>query len=104
MNPSLQTTMLHQQFELKNAANTVENSSFQLQNVANSKENERFQLHNVAKTVEMAVSNSKMLQLEKENMQKKHEKTDPKKTKWKKDNSHNMSGPFFLFGMAAGDT
>ena len=68
-------------------------------------ENERFQLHNVAKTVEMAVSNSKMLQLERKTCRKKHEKSDPKKKRnKKKDNSHNMSGPFFLFGMAAGDT
>jgi hypothetical protein len=33
------------------------------QNVANPLENERFQLQNVAKTVEMAASSSKMLQI-----------------------------------------
>ena len=33
------------------------------QHVANSMENERFQLQNVAKTVEMAASSSKMLQI-----------------------------------------
>jgi len=38
-------------------------------------ENERFQLHNVAKTVEMAVSSSNMLQIER----KTGRKVDPKK-------------------------
>jgi len=33
------------------------------QNIANSMENERFQLQNVAKTVEMAASSSKILQI-----------------------------------------
>ena len=41
--------MLHEQFELQNAANTMENESFELKIVAN--------------TVEMAASSSKMLQI-----------------------------------------
>ena len=36
-------------------------------------------------------------------MQKKHEKSDPKKNEIKKkDNSHNMSGPFFYLGWRLG--
>ena len=45
------------------------------QHVANSMENEKFQLQPVAKTVEMAASSSKMLQIER----KTGRKTDPPK-------------------------
>ena len=78
MNPSVQTSMLHGQFELKNAANTVETASFSSkikcykfhQNVANPMENERFQFQNVAKTVEMAAFSSKMLHIARETCRK----------------------------------
>ena len=69
MNPSVQTSMLHEQFELKHAANTVETASFSSkikcyhQHVANPMENERFQLQNVARTVELAAFSSKMLHI-----------------------------------------
>jgi hypothetical protein len=70
------------------------NGSFQLhykfhQNVANSMENERFQLQNVAKTVEMAASSSKMLQIERTAGRK----ADPKKIPKRKNKSQNNSGP-----------
>jgi hypothetical protein len=71
--------MLHELFELKNVANTVETASFSSkikcykfhQNVANPMENERFQLQNVAKTVEMAAFSSKMLHIARETCRKK---------------------------------
>jgi len=47
-------------------------------------ENERFQLHNVAKTVEMAVSNSKMLQLERKTCRKNMKNRIQKKNEIKK--------------------
>jgi hypothetical protein len=50
----------------------------------------------------MAVSNSKMLQLERKTCRKNMKKRIQKKTKWKKDNSHNMSGPFFYLGWRLG--
>ena len=53
-------------------------------------EHERFQLQNVAKTVEMAASSSKMLQIER----KTGRKADPKKhLKTEKTNSQNNSRP-----------
>jgi len=91
--------MLHEQFELENAANTVKQqlpapTCYKLhQNVANSMENERFQLQNVAKTFEMAASSSKMLQIGRKRALK---KTDPKKhPKREKNNSQNNCGPIF---------
>jgi len=59
------------------------------QNVANCMENERFQLQNVAKTVEMAASSSKMLQIERTAGRK----ADPKKIPKRKNKSQNNSGP-----------
>jgi len=59
------------------------------QNAAKSTKNERFQLQNVAKTVEMAASSSKMLQIER----KTGRKAEQKKT-GKKQNKNN-SGPLF---------
>ena len=82
--------MLHEQFELKNVANTVETASFSSkikcykfhQNVANPMENERFQLQNVAKTVEMAAFSSKMLHIARETCRKKRiNKKKRRKTK-----------------------
>ena len=56
----------------------------------NSMENERFQLQNVAKTVEMAASSSKMLQI----ARKTGRKADPKKSQNGKTKTQNNSGPF----------
>jgi len=55
-------------------------------------ENERFQLQNVAKTVEMAASSSKMLQLARKTCRKNGSK---KKIRNGKNNSQNNSGPVF---------
>ena len=64
------------------------------QHVANSMENEQFQLQPVAKTVEMAVSSSKMLQIER----KTGRKTDPpKNNKTEKPKTQNNSGPVTRF-------
>ena len=72
------------------------NGSFQLhykfhQNVANSMENERFQLQNVAKTVEMAASSSKMLQIASKQAEKQIQTKNPKTGKTQ--NSQNNSRP-----------
>ena len=56
----------------------------------NSMENEMFQLQNVAKTVEMAASSSKMLQI----ARKTGREADPKKSQNGKTKTQNNSGPF----------
>jgi hypothetical protein len=61
------------------------------QNSANAMENERFQLQNVAKTVEMAVSSRKMLQI----ARKTGRKIDPPQKKNNTEKKQNNSGPIF---------
>jgi len=101
--------MLHEQFELENAANTVQQqlpapTCYRLhQNVANSMENERFQLQNVAKTFKMAASSSKMLQIGRKTCIKKTDPTKHPKREKKSGvgphqrcgHSQNNSGPIF---------
>ena len=63
------------------------------QNVANCMENERFQLQNVAKTVEMAASSSKMLQIARKTGRKNGSNKIPRRTN---SNSQNNSEPLIL--------
>jgi hypothetical protein len=62
------------------------------QNSANAMENERFQLQNVAKTVEMAVSSRKMLQI----ARKTGRKIDPPQKKTTRKKNKTILDPYLI--------